>query len=53
MWWVITGAERFRVQYYDDPQGRFSRLMSYQQATSYAEIFGGQVCVDYNKVLKP
>lgn len=50
-WWILTGQKRFRVKYYED--GRYSKLMTYFKACDYISIFGGQVCVDYNKILKP
>ncbi len=49
IWYIITAQKRFRVKYYEF--GRYSKLMTYQQANSYAEIFGGEVCIDYNKQL--
>ncbi len=51
LWWWLIGAKRFRVIYYDD--GRLSRLMTYYDASNYAKIFGGQVCIDNNKKLLP
>jgi len=49
IYWRITSAERFRVEY---DKGEYSSLMTYDTASTCAEIVNGDVVVQYGEIGK-